>query len=382
MLYINNDDLNSENYILSHKNRCKGDFDYNELVAKGQELFRANLNEALLKRDEDMVKVKKGFVVNSEDENNLYKLLKYPDVLLAHIQLLLTKEISFDDLIHKPVSHLNTRLGNKKRALIEKLREYAKEIEENEDLQELSFYDLCKYGISLDNVEEIKGLGLSLEELEDKTKNFYIDTFQYSFIKAEHVVVAINMLLHVYTPIEQKKLRKIYSNCRNIYKACSRQKEGLTISEIASSTTLEKKDVYIALELMIAKQYVFEKKGHYSVRRMSIYEYLDYIDEENLRKRIWTAKMDGLNGYQTAEKLGLSTSRVSKALKTIIGNVPTLEEDKYAYIFQKYNFSKSEFCDATGEDGKIYFFLSTKYKHGDLPFEKLTSHDLWTIDLA
>ena len=92
-------------------------------------------------------------------------------------------------------------------------------------------------------------------------------------------------------------------------------------------------------------------------------EALENIEDERRRKFL-RLKLEGKTLNEIGEEEGLTRERVRQILEKELRRLPKVNEDKYKYIFMKYNWSKELFINFYHEKNQTYEYLDLKYSKG------------------
>lgn len=82
---------------------------------------------------------------------------------------------------------------------------------------------------------------------------------------------------------------------------------------------------------------------------------------------ILTGRLSGLTLDEIGKKLNLTRERIRQIEKKCISKAPTLSEDLYALVFQKYDIAKEDFILGFKESEITYNYLTIAYKKGECP---------------
>ncbi|WP_422659274.1 DNA-directed RNA polymerase subunit alpha C-terminal domain-containing protein [Paenibacillus sp. EC2-1] len=88
---------------------------------------------------------------------------------------------------------------------------------------------------------------------------------------------------------------------------------------------------------------------------------------------VLTGRLYGQTLDEIGKRLNLSRERIRQIEKKCIRNAPTLSEDLYALVFQKYDIAKVDFLSGFKESEVTYNYLSITYKKGDNPVNDLVT---------
>lgn len=133
-------------------------------------------------------------------------------------------------------------------------------------------------------------------------------------------------------------------------------------------------------ELIHQKLIQMNDRGLYEIRYHTILEYANSLEDERA-SHILCMRLSGMTLEEAGNKYGLTRERIRQIEAKYIKKSPRLSEDKYAYIFERYEISKEDFLLGFREKGETYNYLTMAYKHGDcnlsgmLDDEKLTNKE-------
>lgn len=115
----------------------------------------------------------------------------------------------------------------------------------------------------------------------------------------------------------------------------------------------------ILLEMKSSSQIAIENQI-IRIKHISVIEFVQNISDERYQK-IAQMRLQGQSLQQIGEAIDVTRERVRQLVVKAFAQRPTLHEDKYAYIFQNYYFSKEDFLIAFGETKEAYSYLETVY---------------------
>lgn len=81
--------------------------------------------------------------------------------------------------------------------------------------------------------------------------------------------------------------------------------------------------------------------------------------------------LDGMTLQDVGKQYNVSRERIRQIKKRYISKAPKLQEDKYAYIFQKYNLLREDFLLGFDNNVATYNYLSMAYKRGNENVEQM-----------
>lgn len=124
-------------------------------------------------------------------------------------------------------------------------------------------------------------------------------------------------------------------------------------------------------EVMIYRQYP------------SIVEFAAHIENDRIREVI-RGKIEGKTLQEIGEQCGVTRERVRQLMQKGLCKKPYLREDKYAYLYDHYDFSLEDFVLAYDEPQETYNYLemiSTQTRAKRKPIEDLLTDDAVPIEL-
>lgn len=86
---------------------------------------------------------------------------------------------------------------------------------------------------------------------------------------------------------------------------------------------------------------------------------------------VLTRRLTGQTLDEIGKSLNLSRQRIQQIETKCIRKAPTLSEDMFAHVFQKYDIAKEDFLLGFKETAITYNYLSIAYKKGELPVDEL-----------
>lgn len=133
------------------------------------------------------------------------------------------------------------------------------------------------------------------------------------------------------------------------------------------------------LRFLIATQKaVRNEDGYYAIKRMTAIEYAAQLPDQR-RGYVLTERLHGRTLEDIGNELNVQRERVRQISNKALEHHPILYEDRYAEVFQKYNFSRNDFCLAFQENETVYEYLKIQYKSGELPPEELMDDESFPI---
>ena len=80
---------------------------------------------------------------------------------------------------------------------------------------------------------------------------------------------------------------------------------------------------------------------------------------------------------QIGQEYGLTRERIRQIFTKELNKIKDIDEDRFADIFQKYNFDEDLFCNYFNENKQTYYYLKEKYQSGELEaYELLNEIDI------
>lgn len=135
------------------------------------------------------------------------------------------------------------------------------------------------------------------------------------------------------------------------------------------------------LEKLIQQKLIqINEDGLYEKRYQTVMDYAAAIEDDRASD-ILKMRLNGMTLEETGNKYGVTRERVRQIESKYIKKSPRLFEDKYAYIFEKYEISKADFLLGFRENEQTYNYLVIAYKHGNcnvgemLDDERLTNKE-------
>lgn len=102
------------------------------------------------------------------------------------------------------------------------------------------------------------------------------------------------------------------------------------------------------------------------------------LDLEDERDRIIiTNRLQGKTLEEVGKLLNVTRERIRQKEMKAIKKIPRVREDDFEYIFQKYEWNKDIFLTTFNVDIKVFNYLNTKYKNGNIDLkEALADHNI------
>lgn len=155
---------------------------------------------------------------------------------------------------------------------------------------------------------------------------------------------------------------------------------GCSLKSLSDSCATVPTDVLEAyLRFLIAtKKAVQNEDGYYALKRMTAIEYAAQLSDQR-RGYVLTERLHGRTLEDIGNELNVQRERIRQIINKALEQHPVLYEDRYAEVFQKYDFSRNDFCLAFQENGTVYEYLKIQYKSGELPPEELMDDETFPI---
>ena len=130
--------------------------------------------------------------------------------------------------------------------------------------------------------------------------------------------------------------------------------------------------------LVATRQVTRNEDGAYTIKRMTAIEYAAQIPNQR-RGYVLTERLHGRTLEDIGNELNVQRERIRQITDKALAQHPTLYEDRYAEVFQKYDFSRDDFRLAFQENDTVFEYLKLAYKAGDLPAEELMDDESFPI---
>mgnify|MGYP002559295388 CR=1 FL=1 len=279
-----------------------------------------------------------------------------------------------NELGHKRFSaELLKKIIEKKGYDCSELNEMLKEIklikEENEYYYPFEIYDLINYGLSNTNLKFLIKNNIGLEDINmDMKKKYNIP--QYKF---EQIIQAYNIFLknNSYTsPLNKEKLNRIlikefkFNNyvIDDVYKILQNE---------------DKNNINKCIYELLQNGKILKIGNEY----LNVFQKLDAkikeIEDKNGHRDIVIKKLSGMTLEHIGHEYGITKERVRQIFSKEFSKIKDISEDKYASIFQKYNFDRELFCNCFKEPELTYNYLKEKYKRGEMEaYEILKNNEI------
>lgn len=103
------------------------------------------------------------------------------------------------------------------------------------------------------------------------------------------------------------------------------------------------------------------------IKRKKLEEALNELDLSS--KMLIIERLNGKTLQEIGESRSITRERVRQKFTKEFAKIPMVDEDKYAPLFEKYNFSEEDFIKIFNEEKYVYNYLKEKYKSGELDIE-------------
>ena len=108
---------------------------------------------------------------------------------------------------------------------------------------------------------------------------------------------------------------------------------------------------------------------------ISILEFADSLPDKR-EGDILIQRLNGLTLEEIAHVYGLTRERVRQIIRETLRKRPIVIEDKYADVFEKYNFSATSFCDIFEVGEFVFNYLKLTHKSGKANIDRLTEEEV------
>ena len=223
--------------------------------------------------------------------------------------------------------------------------------------------------------------------LYDILKNFYnfksIQSFGAKKEKTVQSVVIEYLKENIYFENEETKSEELSKEITSII--IETKFDGVERTELIKQliTKYQEEDINNEIDKLINDRIIFpyeDNKLFYSYP--SFPSYL-YKLEKGAMKDILFSRIDGLTLEEISEKYGVTRERIrqkeNKFLKTnnllVSEDKIMFREDRFAYLFEKYNFSRKEFIEIFKEKERTYNYLLMIYKKGNIDFKEAVNDE-------
>lgn len=241
-------------------------------------------------------------------------------------------------------------------------------------MKEKSLFLLCECGLSINTVRKLKMLDCTinnlLEDIEDLTilKNSSIQSPK-KIKRALKLVQGLEKLESMYELTEfgltEPIIKSLLDNKIDTLEKFSNVSEekliklkfhkNIILKILDAKKKFQKKEYVIYNENIN----VFEKKPEDYIR---VNEYIKSLDKTDTKNQIILEILNGDNVKNVAEKFQYTKQGILTLLKRELKKAILYEDKYYSYIFRKYKWDKSEFCEIFGESNLIFYYLKYKYK--------------------
>lgn len=150
--------------------------------------------------------------------------------------------------------------------------------------------------------------------------------------------------------------KALYSKVFGIIKD---SEDGVTTEEIQSKLPKHLINTNILEEIIAEqkrKEEIKESKGRHYAKYMTAREYAQILNDER-HQRILNMRLDGKTLQECGDEFGITRERARQICEKIFDRRPRLEEDRYIYYFDKYEFDKENFCFIFEENEDAFYYL-------------------------
>lgn len=230
---------------------------------------------------------------------------------------------------------------------------------ENKFYYPFDIYDLLQYGLSNTNLNFLVDNNISLEGINMELKKKY-DIKPYKFGQIMQAYNEFSEANNYIPPINSKRLMDCL--IKNF-----KFKE-YTIDEVHKVLPNEEQESInsVIIELLQSGKVIKNKENNYFNVFPKLTEKLDEIENKNNHYDIVIKKLSGMTLEQIGQEYGLTRERIRQIFTKELNKIKDIDEERFADIFQKYNFDEDLFCNYFNENKQTYYYLKEKYQSGEL----------------
>ena len=241
---------------------------------------------------------------------------------------------------------------------------------ENKFYYPFDIYDLLQYGLSNTNLNFLIDNSISLEDIDMELKKKY-DIKPYKFGQIMQAYNEFSEANNYIPPINSKRLMDcLIKNFKfkeytidDVYKILPNEEQESINSAI--------------IELLQSGKVIKKEENNYFNVFPKLTEKLDEIENKNNHYDIVIKKLSGMTLEQIGQEYGLTRERIRQIFTKELNKIKDIDEDRFADIFQKYNFDEDLFCNYFNENKQTYYYLKEKYQSGELEaYELLNEIDI------
>ena len=241
---------------------------------------------------------------------------------------------------------------------------------ENKFYYPFDTYDLLQYGLSNTNLNFLIDNSIPLEDIDMELKQKY-DIRPYKFGQIMQAYNEFSETNNYIPPINSKRLKDCLIKNFKFKK--------YTIDEVYKILPNEEQESINSaiIELSQSGKVIKNEENNYFNVFPKLTEKLDEIENKNNRYDIVIKKLSGMTLEQIGQEYGLTRERIRQIFTKELNKIKDIDEDRFADIFQKYNFDEDLFCNYFNENKQTYYYLKEKYQSGELEaYELLNEIDI------
>lgn len=297
-----------------------------------------------------------------EQENNKKScviLFEY-GATLSHINTIMRSPYSLEELKQDPGKIVEIFGENRSKKI-------GKIIQEVDDVNRKSIYELLNYGLSKGMVDEIFEKNITIEMLEKIDYEQLHNNYHIGKFSCRKIYEALGLLNNVnYFKKENNYTDAIEKIILNY------DKKEITINELLKNEEirnmeLSQDEINEDLKELDEKNYIKLDLDKIIIRHETLSEAIENHIKIEDRKKVLIGIFKGAKQVDYAEKMGKTRERIRQIYNRALSSLPkVLEEDIiFKEIFCKYNIERELFVELFGVDEIVYGYLEEKYNKGE-----------------
>ena len=260
-----------------------------------------------------------------------------------------------------------------KPSLYDNVKRLTEQIDNYEDYC-VPFSALYIYGVSERYINIIKQRQISFNKLCGFSLKDLMNFFNTGEKKALDIKNAIDNLANDFNPSfkittindsTSNGMLEYYDNSLKVLDVLQKYPDGCGIMLLSTLTGLKLDEVQNIVTTMAKESRIEYCSLGVKLHKLTLMEYAEKI-EIDTKREIFKARLFG----KTLEEIGIENNitreRARQIFSKLLKETPSVKEDRYKRIYEKYDFSKEEFIDYLECEDYEYNYLKLKYKKGNI----------------
>lgn len=304
------------------------------------------------------------------NDENIFILCEY-NISINLIERLYVNNITLEKII-KDSSILRTVLKESKSNEIENA------VNNIDDINRNSVYQLYLYGLSKRLIDELYKMGVTLEQLVEFDAHDINEKLGFNVGMTNRILSAVKD----YIKANNIKIKPDFSQqIKEVIK--STRKDKITFKELSMLDEIRKlqisnEEFQSAIEKLKDEGFIIINENNIEIKYLNLEEAIENKICNESRKEVIKLVLSGLKQIEVANMLNLSRERIRQIYGRAFNALPKrLDEDaKYQEIFQRYEWTSEIFNEIFNENPMVFNYLKEKYQIGVDSLENILGTDI------